>query len=94
METALSGNVPGGGMMAALMRYPFTPAIAPSAQSQRREIGDLIRLLFRIVEQVRKLLAELLDLRPDHVFAVLLPRILLVVLLVILLGRIELLELA
>jgi len=32
VKTVLSGNVPGGGMMAAVMRYPFTPAIAPAAQ--------------------------------------------------------------
>jgi len=32
VETVLSGNVPGGGMMAAVLRYPFTPAVAPSAQ--------------------------------------------------------------
>jgi hypothetical protein len=30
VKTVLSGNVPGGGMMAALLRYPFTPAIAPA----------------------------------------------------------------
>ncbi len=32
VETVLSGNVPGGGLMAAVMRYPFAPAFAPTAQ--------------------------------------------------------------
>jgi hypothetical protein len=32
VETVLTGNVPGGGMMAAVMRYPFAPAFAPTAQ--------------------------------------------------------------
>jgi Bacterial archaeo-eukaryotic release factor family 7 len=32
VETVLSGNVPGGGPMAAVMRYPFAPAFAPAAQ--------------------------------------------------------------
>jgi len=30
VETVPSGNVPGGGTMAAVMRYPFTPAVALS----------------------------------------------------------------
>jgi hypothetical protein len=30
VETLPSGGVPGGGTMAAVMRYPFTPAIVPS----------------------------------------------------------------
>ena len=59
-----------------------------------RDIASCCAQLFRIVQQVRKLLAELLDLRPDHVLAVLLARVLLEVFLVILLGRIELFELA
>jgi hypothetical protein len=32
VETVLSGNVPGGGMMAAVMRYPFASGVAPAAQ--------------------------------------------------------------
>jgi len=34
VETVLSGNVPGGGTMAAVMRYPFTPPTAPPAASR------------------------------------------------------------
>jgi hypothetical protein len=32
VETVLSGNVPGGGMMAAVMRYPFASGVAPATQ--------------------------------------------------------------